>query len=116
MSTTELLYYVPNPYLIPPRSILQARFSFLFHNLELKSSIDKITAAGFFPVAAGVTIIPIATQALSNSPFLLSNSLVSGEIRREFYVSAVQERGTPVSLSGDNTGSIYLTFPDALPS
>ena len=40
MPTTELLYYVTNPNLIPPRSILQDRFSFSFHNLELKGSID----------------------------------------------------------------------------
>ena len=102
--------------MIPPRSILQARFSFLFQNLELKSSIDKITAVGFFPVAVGITIIPVATPAFSTSPILLSNGLVSGERWRVCSVPAVQGGGPPFYLYGDNTGSISLTFPEALPS
>ena len=116
VSTTELLYYVPNPYLISPIPILQAQISFLFHNLELKGSIDKITAAGFFPIAAGVTIIPIATRDLSTSPFLLSNGLVSGKRRRACYIPAVQGGGPPLSFSGGNNVSIYLTLLEALPS
>ena len=116
MSTTELLYYFHNPYLISPRSILQDRLSFLFQNLELKGSIDDITAAGLFPVVERITIIPVATRAFSTSPYLLSNVLVSLKRRIACSVPAVLGGGPPFYLSGDNTGSISLTFPEALPS
>ena len=96
--------------------LLSCLLILLFHNLELKVWIDKITVAGLFPVAAGVTVIPVATQAFSTSPFLFSNELVSGERRRACYVPSLQGGCPTFSLSGDNTGSIYLTLPEALHS
>ena len=48
--------------------------------------------------------------------FLLSNGLVSGERRRGCSVPAVQGSGLPFYFLNNNTGSIYLTFPEALPS